>query len=56
MSLLLDETLLIQTSNVKMREYYAFKKLNDPYEAKSKLFNIFEDTFSVDTINNRINY
>lgn len=56
MSELLDEELLINTSNQYMREYYTFKKLEDPYEAKSKLFWLFEDTFSVDTIWNRINY
>jgi len=35
---LLDKELLISTSNQYMREYYTFKKLEDPYEAKSKLF------------------
>ena len=39
-----------------MRQYYLYKKLYDPYEAKSKLFTLFEDTFSVDPIWGRINY
>lgn len=56
MSELLDESWLNKTSDLWMREYYALKKLEDPYEAKSKLFSIFEDTFAVDTIYNRINY
>lgn len=30
-----------------MYEYYLAKKLYDPYEAKAKLFLLFEDTFSV---------
>jgi hypothetical protein len=30
-----------------MRDYYIAKKYLDPYEAKSKLFLILEDTFSV---------
>ncbi len=47
---------LEDTSNWNMREYYLYKKLYDPYEAKSKLFSVFEDTFSVDTRRNRINY
>jgi hypothetical protein len=38
MSSILDPEWLSQTSNVGMREYYTFKKLNDPYEAKAKLF------------------
>ncbi len=56
MTSLLNTDWLIDDSNVDMREYYAFKKLEDPYEAKAKLFWLFEDTFSVDTIRNRINY
>ena len=56
MSWLLNTDWLIEDYNLDMREYYAFKKLEDPYEAKAKLFWIFEDTFSVDTIRDRINY
>jgi hypothetical protein len=56
MDLLLNNEWLIETSKSEMREYYTVKKINDPYEAKSKLFGLFEDTFSVNTINKRINY
>ena len=56
MQSLLNTDFLIETSKSEMREYYTFKKLEDPYEAKSKLFWLFEDTFSVDTIRDRINY
>lgn len=56
LSNLLNQEWLIGTSSNEMREYYTVKKLEDPYEAKSKLFTIFEDTFSVDTIWWRINY
>jgi hypothetical protein len=30
-----------------MSKYYSYKKYYDPYEAKAKLFLIFEDIFSV---------
>ena len=56
MQSLLNTDFLIETSKSEMREYYSFKKLEDPYEAKSKLFWLFEDTFSVDTKRERINY
>ena len=56
LSNLLNQEWLIWTSSNEMREYYTIKKLEDPYEAKSKLFSIFEDTFSVDPISWRINY
>lgn len=36
-----------------MAKYYFLKKYLDPYEAKAKLFLIFEDIFSVDVDSNR---
>lgn len=39
-----------------MRKYYMYKKYLDPYEAKAKLFLIFEDIFSVDYRNNSIEF
>jgi hypothetical protein len=56
MTALLKPENLISTSNDEMREFYTVKKLNDPYQAKVKLNTMFEDTFSVNTIYERINY
>lgn len=36
------------TDSTKMTRYYLFKYYKDPYEAKVKLFSLFEDIFSVD--------
>lgn len=36
------------TDTSQMRRYYAFEYLRDPYEAKRKLFSLFEDIFAVD--------
>jgi|TARA_Y100001960_G_C14404271_1_gene694992 hypothetical protein len=36
-----------------MYEYYLAKKYFDNYEAKAKLFMIFEDTFSVNISNSK---
>jgi hypothetical protein len=38
MSSILNTDWLIDDYNKDMREYYTFKKLEDPYEAKAKLF------------------
>ena len=56
MASILDKNWLTETSKSEMREFYTIKKMNDPYEAKAKLNGLFEDTFSVNTIRDRINY
>jgi hypothetical protein len=40
-------------SSNSMYNYYLAKKTYDPYEAKSKFFTIFEDTFSVNNSNSK---
>lgn len=45
------------TNTSNMRDFYISKRVLDPYQAKSKLFMIFEDTFSVFYSNSKdINY
>lgn len=56
MTSILDNSWLIETSKSEMRDFYTVKRMNDPYEAKAKLHGLFEDTFSVNTIRDRINY
>ena len=50
----LDNLLGNDLSNIK--KYYIYKKYLDPYDAKAKLFLMFEDIFSVNTIRDRIFY
>ncbi|MEA3304745.1 MAG: DUF1800 family protein [Patescibacteria group bacterium] len=45
-----------ENDRTKMEKYYVAKRYLDPYQAKAKLFAIFEDIYAVDQIRDRIDY